>query len=1041
MTEVQDAESRDLQRQREAVNRGLLRVNTAAAIIVAVVLCLAAAAVFQGYHASRNAAESSAAKRRTEGELWKSFLAQARASRYSGQVGRKFESLRALAAAAKIGQSAALRDEAIACLALTDLRDSGQWFPFSPDNQSVAMPPDLNGVAVGLKNGEIHFHQLENGAEAARLSGPVSPGQWLRFSPSGRFLAAHFVGDEVRIWEWRTGGLVLRLENVTAGWAGAVMDFNPDESLLIACTRDGEITLYHLATGGVARQLRLSFVPFGVRFAPTGTRFAITHGGVQVWDFDSGKILAALPFAGEVGPVSWHPNGERLAGGARDGSVLVWDVASDVVRRVLSGHFGVVFAVMFNRRGDLLASVSWDGTTRVWDAGSGRLQFSTRSGYALQFGPGDRQLGYFREKLGAGLWEFSESDVFERLSAGVGGSRDVRSLDLTGDGRFLLSSHSDGIRLWTIPEGEPVAFQSLGRVWSAVLHEGRQSVFVAQSDGIRELSVRTNATAPGLAPRFESPGTVLKNGLGATARMRISPDQHWLAAACHESGFLFDLANPAHNVPLGGNDNITEIAWSPDGRWVATGTWQGSGVRLWNPETGEPIRHLDPHDAQVQFSPDGRQLVTGSGQEYTFWQTSSWDASFRIARDRANAATGAAVFAPDGKLVALTPDSGEISLVTPGDGREVARLTAPETCDFHAFAFSRDGARLFAATESEVIQMWNLATLRERLAALGIAWEQSAVTNWPDVLASAPGAAGGPRRFILLTATGVLLAVFFAAFVLQRHRSLVASYAQIEQINLRRNRQLEMAQAEILHSQKMQALGTLAAGIAHDFNNFLSVIRMSNKLIGRAAKADAGIQESVGEIELAVQQGKGIIRSMLGYSRAGTEESGPFSVPEMVEDSVALLSNEFLAGLALTLELDRNTPPVAVSRGRLEQVLLNLLINAAEAMKGNGELRLSVRVLAQAPEAPVLRPKPSACFVELAIADSGPGINPQILPRIFEPFFSTRIKGQQRGTGLGLSMVYTIAEQDGLGLSVETELGKGTTFRIAVPAGEGITQT
>src|SRR6185312_17125335 len=130
----------------------------------------------------------------------------------------------------------------------------------------------------------------------------------------------------------------------------------------------------------------------------------------------------------------------------------------------------------------------------------------------------------------------------------------------------------------------------------------------------------------------------------------------------------------------------------------------------------------------------------------------------------------------------------------------------------------------------------------------------------------------------------------FALASLRRHREAIAGYLAAETKAARRNREFEIAKVELMHSQKMQALGTLAAGIAHDFNNLLSVIRMSNKLIGREAKENETIRENVIEIEQAVQQGKSVVGSMLGYSREASDAPGPFSLPELVEDTVALLS-------------------------------------------------------------------------------------------------------------------------------------------------------
>jgi hypothetical protein len=286
---------------------------------------------------------------------------------------------------------------------------------------------------------------------------------------------------------------------------------------------------------------------------------------------------------------------------------------------------------------------------------------------------------------------------------------------------------------------------------------------------------------------------------------------------------------------------------------------------------------------------------------------------------------------------------------------------------------------------------------------------------------------------IAVVLVGVTLAVLSGFFVLQRHRRLMEGYGRIEEQMAERNRELDRAKAEILHSQKMKALGTLAAGIAHDFNNLLSVIRMSNKLIGRVTQVSAEVQENVAEIELAVQQGKHVVHSMLGYSREERETRGPFAVAEVVEDTLALLTKQFLSGIRLTLELAPDTPKVSVSRGRIEQIILNLVVNAAEAMQGNGNLRLSVKRATPLAEEFVLRPRNASRYVEFTVSDSGPGIDSVIHDRIFEPFFTTKNTSSSPGTGLGLSMVYSIAEQDGLGITLETAPGLGATFRITIP--------
>ena len=196
------------------------------------------------------------------------------------------------------------------------------------------------------------------------------------------------------------------------------------------------------------------------------------------------------------------------------------------------------------------------------------------------------------------------------------------------------------------------------------------------------------------------------------------------------------------------------------------------------------------------------------------------------------------------------------------------------------------------------------------------------------------------------------------------------------------------------------------------------------------------------DIEQAVMQGKSVVGSMLGYARTEDEIVGPTDVSAVVEDTVSLLSKEFLSGIALTLELDREAAKVSVGRGRLEQVLLNLVVNASEAMQGKGKLKIALHTRASLPaKTYALRPSPAAQYLELSVADSGQGIAPEIRTRLFEPFFTTKRTGSKAGTGLGLSLVYSIAEQDGLGLSVESEPNKGATFTLMIPVVSPVRET
>jgi signal transduction histidine kinase len=331
------------------------------------------------------------------------------------------------------------------------------------------------------------------------------------------------------------------------------------------------------------------------------------------------------------------------------------------------------------------------------------------------------------------------------------------------------------------------------------------------------------------------------------------------------------------------------------------------------------------------------------------------------------------------------------------------------------------------------IVAWNLAVQRAALQELGLDWAASAEPlRAPAIPAPAP--AGLSFWEPLAVAAGTL-ALLAGVVVVTLQRRMLKAYTEAEQLTEAHQRKLIEAQLALVQSQKLEALGTLATGIAHDFNNLLSVIRMSNHFVAAAVKPEGTTKENIEAIEQAVAQGRDLVRSMLGYARRADDHAMEFPVVSVVSDTLGMLSRQFLSGLTLSLELVPDCPPVKGSGSRLEQILLNLVINASEATRGQGRITVTARVVA-APHPGVLPPASARRYVELSVTDSGPGIAPEHLPRVFEPFFTTKAGGAQAGTGLGLSVVYTLARQSGWGLDVESKPGEGARFRVLLPASE-----
>ena len=234
------------------------------------------------------------------------------------------------------------------------------------------------------------------------------------------------------------------------------------------------------------------------------------------------------------------------------------------------------------------------------------------------------------------------------------------------------------------------------------------------------------------------------------------------------------------------------------------------------------------------------------------------------------------------------------------------------------------------------------------------------------------------------------------------------------------------------HVQKMEAVGRLAGGVAHDFNNLLSVIHGNAQLALRAMPRDtAGFQE-VQEIGLAADRAAVLTRQLLTFSRQQPLTMEDIRPNAVIEGIQRLLERLLGDEVKLTMSLEALVGSVRADRGQLEQVLMNLVVNARDAITNGGKVEIATGDTEVTREVARLHPgtKPGA-YVVIAVSDTGSGMTPEVKARIFEPFFTTKEPG--KGTGLGLSTVYGIVEQCGGFLMVDSEPGLGTTFKIYLP--------
>ena len=245
--------------------------------------------------------------------------------------------------------------------------------------------------------------------------------------------------------------------------------------------------------------------------------------------------------------------------------------------------------------------------------------------------------------------------------------------------------------------------------------------------------------------------------------------------------------------------------------------------------------------------------------------------------------------------------------------------------------------------------------------------------------------------------------------------------------------QQKALEEQLRQAQKLEAIGQLAGGIAHDFNNLLTVISGYCELILTEPNLQASTQESAQAIREAGERAIGLVRQLLGFSRRTILQPRVIDLNDAVLNAGKLLGRLIGADVALTTKLRSTSSRVKVDPSQLDQVLMNLAVNARDAMPRGGQLTIETAdvLLSKGGSAPHLD-CPEGRYVMLAMSDTGTGMTPDVQARIFEPFFTTKEVG--KGTGLGLAMVFGIVRQSGGGIYVYSEPGHGSTFKIYLPA-------
>ena len=659
-------------------------------------------------------------------DLFESYVAQARVGRLSGVAGQRVQSLEALSRAAAIKRTPELIDETVACLALPDLRVAKK-FPAPPSfpDRELRFDPNIESYAQKTAKG-IRICRLADDREiafVAATNAAFEPSSLQIDHWSGRYLVTFGRGSDKRT-HWR----VLDVERRGAVILDRIarnLNLCSDGNSVAILTDDGNFSIQKLESGEIIHEFPTGKGRYDFRLSPDGTKVATCNGdgtAVPIWEVASGQLWRTISLAQIPVNLAWSPDSSLLACGCQHGALEVWNVQTGHRHAQMEGHQNWISQLAFSHARDVLATAAWDGTMRLWDVDSGQQRLSCPYGAAdLHFSIDDRRLASAADSQNWQVLEMVRPAGYRRLSCPP---NVAWTIEFSPDGGLLATSSEDGVRLWDV---------AAGRVLKAVHFEGSRSahfqnrgglsLLASTPHGIYQWRIVTNAATPGHL-RLGPPQIMLQKEWMAGLSLDSNGTKLLAGGFGNDRPMVLDLDAPDRIVPLGSHTRVANVALDPSGQWAVTGTWMGTGVKVWDAHSGELVCDLPIQgSANVRFSPDGCWLETVSGTELRLWKTGSWTPASYRSHLAGTLSLTACAFSPDSALLAATLTGHELTLLKVPSLEKVLTLRAAPGGAFMSIAFHPNGARLAALEQNGQIHLWDLRELRAELNKLGLDWD------------------------------------------------------------------------------------------------------------------------------------------------------------------------------------------------------------------------------------------------------------------------------------------------------------------------------
>jgi serine/threonine protein kinase/WD40 repeat protein len=690
-------------------------IVTAATLVIATIVSLffGVSAVIARNEAIAHQGRATADKALAQHRLWDSYLAQARAARASRVPGRREDSLAALTRAAAMRPSPRLRDEAIACMALTDVvyaRSLPNSYLIGAAADIVAFGDEAGGVVVRSVHDGRTLHELEAAPEA--VTG-------LLVSSDGRFLEAKQDRGErrVMVWDLHTEQKVLDMEPETVAPGRHAFGGTSDAPWLAMPMADGRVQLFDLSSGAPTLSFPCEDDHVVLEADPTGARLAAARFDAQtieIWDLETGTRTDELAMGTHVYALAWREDGRFLAAGGSDGAVHMIDPATRVTEDRLIGHQAQVVHLSWLGTTGILVSGAWDSTVRLWNTDDGQEMIGPIDGHFI--GLGANLVTRARGRVT--VWDCRFSDVYRQLKA------DAAPLDaasatvaFASDGRHLFTGGAYGLRVWDVAEDRIVSVVTPEKCrWIASTPDGRTIVTGHERSAYQWTVTRGTDGVPSL----ELVRTLFSDDL--CKGIAIDSGGRHATVSSRREVRVIDLETGAVTGTVPAYRGIaSSAALSANGRFLFTGTWKGAAARLFDLETGEDVLRFDGEHVTGGFSPDGTRLTVTFGNRVLILRTGDWQEIVTIARDYSGDLASTVAYTPDGSLVAVKDTVASIMLVDPRSGERVATLANPHRLSAQGMAFDPQGRRLAIGTRSYV-QVWDLGRAREVLRSMALDW-------------------------------------------------------------------------------------------------------------------------------------------------------------------------------------------------------------------------------------------------------------------------------------------------------------------------------